>query len=445
MIDLKPKPNVFASLASKEENAEDHARHKQITQRFFALCAGIFVFFLLWGSIGTLDIASMATGEVIPSSKVKSIQHLEGGIVRKILVREGQVVTKGQPLVQLEQTVSAADVAELKVRITKLEIEIARLEAESQSAAEPVFSDEMIKTSPNIIAQSMDLFHARRQDLENRIAAQREAIVRREHDIGEIAARLNNLREALRLHDEKVQISEELLKEEVTTRYSHLDLLSQANELRGSIAETRSALAAAQAALKEEQANLNQVTTAHLNDIQSQLEDSRGEYRELRERLIKFTDSLERTVLRSSVDGIIKTLYIVTEGGVIKPGEPIVDIVPEGDRLVVEAQLPPHDIGYVQAGQEAAIKLASADAARFQAINGEVVSISPDTLLTPDGMPYYKVRIETERSYFERGTVRYLLYPGMQVVANIKIGTRSVFEYIFSPVISGLDDALQER
>ena len=149
--------------------------------------------------------------------------------------------------------------------------------------------------------------------------------------------------------------------------------------------------------------------------------------------------------MRSPVDGTIKTLYVVTVGGVIRPGDTIVDIVPAGDRLIIEAKLPTQDIGYVALGQAAIIKLASSDAMRFGGLKGNVVNISPDTLLTPEGMPYYKVRIETESDHFQRGQLRYNLFPGMQVVASIQTGKRTVLQYILDPLRGAMSDALQER
>jgi adhesin transport system membrane fusion protein len=257
--------------------------------------------------------------------------------------------------------------------------------------------------------------------------------------------RLENLQSSIKLHEEKVGISEELMADELTNRYIHLDLLTKLNELKGSISETESSLNSALSALKEAEAQQQQIKTSTLNEIQNDLNDSRGNLRELNERLIKFKDSVYRTVVRATVDGTVKTLHVVTEGGVIRPGDPVVDLVPEGDLLMIEAQLPTGDIGYVKVGQYVAIKLATADAAHFKPIDGVVRSISPDTLLTPDGMPYYKVRIDADKGYFDGGSIQYQLYPGMRVVANIRTGERTVFAYIFGPVFASFNSALQER
>ena len=129
----------------------------------------------------------------------------------------------------------------------------------------------------------------------------------------------------------------------------------------------------------------------------------------------------------------------------IRPGDPIAELVPAGDRLIVEAKLPTSDISYVATGQAAVVKLASADAMRFGDLKGTVVRVSPDTLITPDGMPFYKVRIVTDKAYFERGDQRYNLFPGMQMAVSIITGDRTVMEYILGPMLSSIADANKER
>lgn len=138
-------------------------------------------------------------------------------------------------------------------------------------------------------------------------------------------------------------------------------------------------------------------------------------------------------------------LHVVTKGGVIAPGGSVVDIVPMGDTMVVEAKLPPQDVGYVHVGQPVRVQLASADGARFDHLDGEVSHVSPDTVETSDGTPYYKVRIKTGRDYFESDGQRYQLVPGVQVMCSIVTGSRSVMEYIASPFMGSVSTALQER
>ena len=415
------------------------------THLFLALLVFSCIAFGSWAAIGTLDIVSLANGEVIPSSQVKSVQHLEGGIVREISVSEGQVVSPGQQLVVLEPTQSGADVGELGVRLRSLRAEIARLEAESAGQERPVFPADLVASHPMLVRQSLELFDNRKRAKQGRIASQEQAVIQKRQDVHEISARIRNQEISLQLMAEQIAISEELLKEDLTNRYVQLDLLKEASRLKGQNEQDVAALARARSALKETQGQLQSIYNSFAEEAGKELEATRLEFNELSQRIGKYQDSLERTVLRSPVAGIIKTLHIATVGGVLKPGDTVVDIVPAGDKLVIEARLETQDIGYVQAGQSALVKLASADALRFGGLNGTVVQVSPDTLVTRDGIPYYKVRIETREDRFQRGDQQYRLFPGMQVVASIHTGKRTVAEYLSGPILGSLSGAMKER
>ncbi len=412
---------------------------------FLALCAFAVIAFFIWASVGTLNIVSMAVGEVIPSSQIKTVQHLEGGIVREIMVKEGDKVVRGQPLATLEKTASGADVGELQIRIVSLRLEIARLLAEANGVERPDFDAQMRRDYPDLIAQAEQMFSARKKRRASQLTGYREAVVQRRQQIEEISARIRNQRNGLKLQKERIVISNQLLKNDLTNRYEHLELLKESNRLEGGIEEDKAALNQAKAALKESQARLEGSRGTINEETRKELDAARRSLNELSKRMEKFADQLLRKVLRSPVDGVIKTLYISTVGGVLKPGDKVADIVPGADRLVIEAKLPTRDIGYVQAGQAVMVKLASRDATRFGGLEGTVVNVSPDTLVTEDGQPFYKVRIETADSKFQRGNLQYRLFPGMQVVASIQTGKRTILEYILDPFLNAMNDALRER
>ena len=415
------------------------------THAFFFLAVAFVAAFFAWATIGRLDVVSTATGEVIPSTQVKSVQHLEGGIVRDIHVKEGDAVVEGQPLVSLAPTQSDADVQELTVRIQSLKADVARLEAEAAGAAEPKFPDDLIRDNAALARQTLDLFKARRSRIDNELAGQRELITQNEQAIREISARLDTYRTRVKFVQEQIKISEELLKDELTNRMLHLNLLKEETDLKGKINEDSAAIQRTEAAAKGARIRLAGIRDGYQQDVRGELESKRRELGEMSNRVQKYADSLRRTVVRSPVAGVVKTLRVVTVGGVIKAGDTVVDIVPGGDRLIVEAKLPVQDIGYVQSGQTAVIQLASTDAVRFGTLQGEVIHIAPDTIETKSGVPYYRVRIATERDRFERGAARYQLVPGVQVTCSILTGTRSVIEYILDPFLRSVQTALRER
>ncbi|MBM3567060.1 MAG: HlyD family type I secretion periplasmic adaptor subunit, partial [Alphaproteobacteria bacterium] len=398
-----------------------------------------------WSAVGPLDVVAMANGEVIPSSQVKSVQHLEGGIVREILVREGQKVVKDQPLVVLEPTQSDADVQELRVRTNSLRAEVARLEAEASAAAAPTFPADLVEKEPLLVAQAMETFRTRRARIDSSIAGVREQVIQREQEIKEITSRIETDAAALQYSREQIKISEELLKDDLTNRMLHLNLLKEESAFKGRIEENTAARRRIEAALTEAKAKLDNTVQSVEADARLALEEKRRSLEEFISRLRKYSDSLDRTVLRAPVDGVIKTMYIATVGGVVRAGGTVADLVPAGDTLVIEARLPPQDVGYVRRGQTAIIKLASADAVRFGNLEGKVTNVSPDTMTTQQGASFYKVRIETERDFFQQRGLRYDLVPGVQVACSILTGKRTVLEYLLDPLIGGAGTALRER
>lgn len=433
------------SSVPEPNGGRDADEAQGLTHLFFLLCGLLVVAFFAWAYYGRLDVVSTALGEVIPSTQIKSVQHLEGGIVREIMIKEGDTVKKGQALVSLEPTASDADVDELQARITSLTADVARLQAEAEGKKTPSFPRTLIESHATLVEETMALFNARRQRIDNQLAGQGEKISQQQNKMREFRSRIKNNQENLRLITEQIDISNELMKDQLTNRMQHLNLLKEATSLKGQIADDRAGLRQAETAMKGAKNKLEAIRHSFKEKVHEELEKKRRSLEGSSSRLRKFADSLRRTVLRSPVDGVVKSLYVVTVGGVVSPGGTVIDVVPAGDRLIIEARLEPQEIGYVQPGQEALVSLASADAVRFGQLDGEVVHVSPDTIEASGGEAFYKVRIATERDYFQYQTLRYRLVPGVQVMASIRTGQRSVLAYLIDPFIKSAQAAMRER
>jgi membrane fusion protein, adhesin transport system len=430
------------SLIDKLDKKTRSGRSSRLLLYVLALfCVSLTV----WASVGTLDIVSMAQGQVVPSTRVRTVQHLEGGIVREILINEGQVVSAGQPLIVLEQIVSDAFFEEVQSRIISFRLDLARLEALSQDLDEPDFPDELKQSHPQLVAKSKSHFMALKDSYLSNMFSQQELIRQREHQVREIITRRDNARKNLELLEEQIALSQELLEENLTTRYKHLSYLREESALKSRIEEDGAALDAARASLSEARANLEKIKTAHHKDIENQLKKVRQDLEEIQQRQRRHADSLDRTVLRSPVDGVIKTLNVSTVGGVIRSGMDVVEIVPAGDTLVVEAMLPVGDIGYVHEGQGASVRLASRESVMFGKLEGRVIHVAPDTTVTPEGRAYYAVRIQTEKDRFAHKDMEYRLYPGMIMQVAVHTGTRTVLQYILDPLMGTMTGVLQER
>ncbi len=431
----------MSAQASRAGGGRDGA----LVHVFLMLCLALVGAFGAWAWYGRLDVVATALGAVIPSTQVKSVQHLEGGIVRRILVKEGDRVANGQALIELEPVRSGADVGELEGRIEALRVDIARLEAEAADVERVDFPADVAKKRPKLVSRADALFATRRSRFANSLVGAAEQVRQRQRSVEEIGVAIQNNRERLKLLREQIVISENLVKDQLSNRMQHLTLLRKESELKGKIAIDSKALPRVRAEIAEAKALMAEMRDNYFAKVREELDVRRREFEQTQKRLSKFADSLRRTVLRSPVDGVVKTLYVVTVGGVIGPGGTVADVVPAGDRLIIEARLPTQDVGYVHPGQPVLVRLASPDAMRFGNIEGEVVHVSPDTVQSKDGAPFYKVRVATSDDRFRRGEVSYNLLPGVQVFCAIITGERSVLSYLLDPFLGAAQTALRER
>ena len=372
-----------------------------------------------WAWKSPLAIVSVAEGEVVPSTQVKTIQHLEGGIIDQILVKESDIVKKSDPLVILAATASEVDVDEAQVKIDAKIIESIRLEAEINNFDVPIFADDLMANRADLVNKSMELFLSRKNKLEG--------------DIREIQASIAQHQTAIDILIKQTEMSVKLLEEGIITEFAHLDLLKELNAAKGALESST-----------EEKEN---ITKLFIENARNARQVAQREISELNETIKALKDNLKRTVITAPVDGVVKNLFFVTIGGVVRPGEAILDIVPTKDSLIVEARLQESDIGFVKPGQSAVVKLSSSDAVNFGQIDGIVERISPDTEQDENDnrIVFYNIFVELDQNYFESKEKTYYLVPGVKVTASIQIGERTLANYLLSPFIGSLGQSFQER
>ena len=394
-------------------------KHKKNTQIFFYTFTSFAVTAVLWMFLFNIDIISNAEGQVIPAGDVKTIQHLEGGIIDQILVKESDIVKKSDPLVILAATASEVDVDEAQVKIDAKIIESIRLEAEINNFDVPIFADDLMANRVDLVNKSMELFLSRKNKLEG--------------DIRETQASIVQHQTAIDILIKQTEMSVKLLEEGIITEFAHLDLLKELNAAKGALESST-----------EEKEN---ITKLFIENARNARQVAQREISELNETIKALKDNLKRTVITAPVDGVVKNLFFVTIGGVVRPGEAILDIVPTKDSLIVEARLQESDIGFVKPGQSAVVKLSSSDAVNFGQIDGIVERISPDTEQDENDnrIVFYNIFVELDQNYFESKEKTYYLVPGVKVTASIQIGERTLANYLLSPFIGSLGQSFQER
>jgi adhesin transport system membrane fusion protein len=400
--------------------------------------------FLLWSAVATLDEVSVAAGEVVPQGRIRTIQHLEGGIITTLSVAEGDMVREGAALLQLDLGSAAANPDELRIRLDGYRLTQARLEAEA-AGGPPVFPDEIARRLPNLIAAETAAFEARGKELESSVQVLERQVTQRERDVAEVRVRLTAAQQNMALAQERLRMSTDLLKDKLQAPMEHLEVERQATAIKGEMDSLRETLPRAQAALDEARERVAELKLKFSREAREQLNELALNIARNEELLVTASDQETRTAIRSPITGVVKNIRTTTIGGVVRPGEPIMDIVPSEEKLVIEARLDPMDRGFVRVGQKAMVKFDTYDFARYGGLEGEVVSVAPDSTVPEAGTPYFRVIVRTEKPYLGEEADQLPIIPGMGAAVEIRTGSKSVLSYLLKPVLKLKSDAFRER
>jgi adhesin transport system membrane fusion protein len=375
---------------------------------------------------------------------VKVVQHLEGGIITNIYVQEGAVVKAGEPLLQLDLAQTAMNKEELEVRLDGLLLSKARQEAEA-TGAELVLPPEIAARRPDLAASEREAFEARREELATQLSVLDQQVRQRQLEIREVEARQSTLSKSESLARQKLAMSAELLRDNLTPKLDHLKLRSELEEIQGEKAVLEQILPRVEAALIEAEQRVAEATLRFRREARDLLSETEISLARTREILRQATDQELRTEIRSPIDGVVKNVRYSTLGGVVKGGEPIMDLVPTGDTLIIEARLNAVDRGYVRVGQDATVKVSTYDFARYGGLEGKVTLVAPDSTQPENAPPYFRVLVETEKDYLGDQPGDFAITPGMQATVDIHTGTRSVLDYLIRPVLKLKHEAFRER
>ena len=399
---------------------------------------------VIWASLARLDEVAVADGEVVPQGQTKIVQHLEGGIVRELLVREGDTVKTGDLLLRLSLGTGPVNREELQIRRDGLALRQARLAAEA-NGAEIRFPEGASTRQPQIAESERAAYATRQQEMESAASVLAEQLSQRRSEIRELKATDAALRNELKIAREKLKISTDLLKDGLTSRLEHLDARSAVGRLTGERQAIAARIAKAEGAEAEVLARQRELRQRFATGVREELGTIEVDLRRSDELLSEATEQRGRTDIRSPIDGTVKKLRYNTIGGVVRPGEAIMEIVPQRDRLVVEARLNPADRGYVKPGQETIVKLSTYDFVRYGGLAGRVVRIAPDTDVTAQGRAFFRVIVETERTWLGETKGSLPISPGMEATVDIKTGQRTVIDYLLRPVLKLKSEAFRER
>ncbi len=416
-----------------------------------AVIVGLFFFGLGgWAVTAPLHSAAIATGIISPDGSRRTVQHLEGGIVRDILVKDGDQVYEGQSLVILEDTRARANFEDLLSQLRTLEAIRSRLSAEQSNAKEIEFPDWLLNEIyvpevKSIIDAQVDLFRTRKEAHENRIAILSQRLAQQEAEIAGLDAQVDSLSEQARLIEKEVVGVQELLSKGLERQPRLLALQRAAAQIQGARAETVSQIARIDQAIGETNIEIINLDTERLDRINEEQVRVQAEISSLQEQLRASEDILTRTEITAPVTGTVVESQITTLGGVIAPGQPIMDIVPVNEELLIDARVSPLDRDSVRPGLPAQIVLSAFNQRNMPRLTGTVRSVSADAIIDEaSGTSFFRTRIEVDENDLHEINPDIELTPGMPADVMITTGEQTAFEYLIGPLIDTVRFGMRE-
>lgn len=408
---------------------------------------GIVFVFIIWANFAKLDEITRGDGKVIPSSEVQIIQHQEGGTVQALLVKEGQVVDAGQILMRLSDVGASSDLGSTSTRILGLQAKVQRLQAEAEGKGAPEFTDEVIEGAPESVQEELNSFRANKMQLDSQISVLKSQLSQRRAEVSEINTRIADINRVISLTNEEKAMLQPLVARGSAPKRDILQLEQQLAQQRSELNGLRASLPRANSAIKEAEARINDIETTFRTTAQNDLTTALIEIKTLQQQLPALKDRKTRTEIRSPVRGIVKDIKVQTDegGGVIKPGDIVMEVVPVDDLLVVEARIRPSDIAFIHPGQKATVKITAYDFSIYGGLKGEVTNISADTIVNEKGESFYKIKVITDQTSIRRNGNDLPIIPGMVASIDILTGEKTVMEYLMKPLIKTLNQAMNER
>ena len=406
---------------------------------------GFVVLFFIWAALTELDRTVRGQGRIIPSSQLQVVSNLEGGIVEQILVRTGQIVTKGQLLIRLDPTATGSEFSSNQSQFNALRARIARLEGEvsGRSPAFPAASDPALAEQ---IAIERGLHASRMADLNSLLAAASARVTQAQRSVAEAEAALNARRSAYRAAEMELNLIRPLVQRGIEPRLSLVQAENDASVAASEVAAAAAAVNRAQSQVAEGQASMAQQRQDWRSRAAQDLAAAQAEMVALRRSLPALSARVDRTEVRSPLPGRVNRVLVTTIGGSVQPGAPLVEIVPSEDSLLVEVQVRPADIGWVRMDQDAQISITAYDASIYGRLDGKVVAISPDaTIVERTGESFYTVRVATSDKLVDASGKKLPIGAGMVADVSLLGDKRSVLDYIFSPLRKLGQTALREQ
>jgi membrane fusion protein, adhesin transport system len=395
--------------------------------------------FLIWASLAEVDELARGQGRVIPSSKVQLIQASEPSTIDDILVRSGQSVRKGQLLVRLDDTSSSSELGQLETENQRLAGRANRLGNEGGLGAG-------VGCEGAGCADEQRLQQVRQSALSSRVAALNAAVEQRRRDVQEGQATVGSLQSTLKLAQDQVEMLRPLAAKNIVPQTELMTAQREAVDIQGRLAAAREGVSRAAASVREAQAQVSEARLQFAQDALNERTQINTKIAVNQQTIRGAQGKLDRSEIRSPVNGVVNDVQVNTVGGFVNPGEKIMQIVPMGEKLLIEARISPSDIAFIKVGDRANVKVTAYDFSIYGGLSGRVAQVSADSIYDEvERQAYFTVVIETDRSYLASGKKRLPITPGMVCDVEVMTGRKSVLNYLLKPLLKARSQALTER
>ncbi len=433
--------------------AQENAKLSGKALLLFFLIIAFFSFAIYWAYISKIDELARGEGKVIPSEKIQTIQSLDGGIIADMLVHEGQMIKKNQPLMKIDTTRFQASLEENRKTYFHLLITKIRLDTESKvditkEMPKLKFPKEVIKEA-NIFAQDDEMLFKRRiEELISTVEILDGQYKQKKQELIEIKSKSFQLNRSLKILAQERDTIAKLVSRKARSNVDLLKLKKEYSQLDGELRSTRLSIPRLKFAIQEAKNRKEEKVKMFKSEVLNELQKINTEIKKYESKLISEEDKLSKTVLLSPVDGIIKQINVNTIGGVVRSGMDLIEIVPSSEILLVEAKIDPKDIAFINPKQESIVKITAYDFSIYGGLDGKIVEISADSIKdkdTKDNRSYYKVVIKTSKNYLEKDGEKLPIIPGMIASVDIKTGKKTILDFILKPILKTKQNALHER
>jgi adhesin transport system membrane fusion protein len=394
------------------------------------LIAVLLIGLAAWSAFAPIDRVVRVEGAIIPARHSQQIQHLEGGIIASIDTSDGAAVKHGDLLMTIDDTTANAEAKEVHDKLDAARARVARLQAETQNSDRLIFPPEIASTPDAVAEQS--LFMARRQRLEQEIAVHRTTIQQRNDDIAQANQQQASLASELTTAQQRFTMEQSMAAQGAASKMEVLEAESRVQRLKTEMSVVETSIPKFKAAIAEEEARIQTAKGDFSSHAHDDLVTALQDVNRFQQAMTTTSDKLKRTEIRAPVDGIVNHIEVNTVGGVVKPGQTLIDLTPNTSEILIEAKALPRDRGYLRVGLKTQVRVSAYDSSELGLLEGQVTQVGSDSIEDSRGNTYYQVNILVKslpESYAGHDIV-----PGMTVTSDIVTGRRSVLAYLLSPL-----------